>query len=163
MKLSKFRLLPSFAALALFAVVTQWTMTTSLSAQTEEATVESPDARFNTCRNNRRLAIWEDAKLRGVDFRAMGNEPGWHLEISLDSIRLVADYGELQLHFPTPDPDENQTERRTIYESRSGPHALRIVLDGRRCQDSMADVSYETTVLLELDDRVLEGCGRALH
>jgi len=41
MKLSKFRLLPSFAALALFAVVTQWTMTTSLSAQTEEATVES--------------------------------------------------------------------------------------------------------------------------
>jgi len=41
MKLSKFRLLPSFAALALFAVVTQWTMTTSLSAQTEDATVES--------------------------------------------------------------------------------------------------------------------------
>jgi biopolymer transport protein ExbB len=35
MKPSKFRLLPSFAAIALFAVVTQWTMTTSLSAQTE--------------------------------------------------------------------------------------------------------------------------------
>lgn len=35
MKISKFRLLPSFAAIALFAVVTQWTMTTSLSAQTE--------------------------------------------------------------------------------------------------------------------------------
>jgi biopolymer transport protein ExbB len=41
MKLPKFRLLPSFAALALFAVATQWTMTQSLSAQTEEATVES--------------------------------------------------------------------------------------------------------------------------
>jgi biopolymer transport protein ExbB len=40
MKLPKFRLLP-FAALALFAVATQWTMTQSLSAQTEEATVES--------------------------------------------------------------------------------------------------------------------------
>jgi biopolymer transport protein ExbB len=41
MKLPKFRLLPSFAALALFAVATQWTMTQSLSAQTEEATLES--------------------------------------------------------------------------------------------------------------------------
>ncbi|HBR67008.1 MAG TPA: MotA/TolQ/ExbB proton channel family protein, partial [Opitutae bacterium] len=41
MKLSKLRLLPSLAALALFTVVTQWTMTTSLSAQTEDATIES--------------------------------------------------------------------------------------------------------------------------
>lgn len=40
MKLSKFRLLPSFAAIALFAIVTQWTVPQSLSAQTEEATVE---------------------------------------------------------------------------------------------------------------------------
>jgi biopolymer transport protein ExbB len=43
MKLSKFRLLPSFAAIALFAVVTQWTMTLSLSAQTADATVESAE------------------------------------------------------------------------------------------------------------------------
>ncbi|CAA6680143.1 MULTISPECIES: MotA/TolQ/ExbB proton channel family protein [unclassified Lentimonas] len=35
MKISKFRLLPSFVAIALFAVVTQWTMTQTLSAQTE--------------------------------------------------------------------------------------------------------------------------------
>ena len=35
MKISKFRLLPSIAALALFAIATQWTMTSSLNAQTE--------------------------------------------------------------------------------------------------------------------------------
>lgn len=34
------------------------------------------------CKNNRAEAIWEDAKLRGVDFRAVGNEPGWHLELT---------------------------------------------------------------------------------
>jgi len=44
MKISKFRLLPSFAAIALFAVVTQWTMTQSLSAQTEAEVVEAVDA-----------------------------------------------------------------------------------------------------------------------
>jgi len=37
MKISKFRLLSSFAAITLFAVVTQWTMTQTLSAQTEPA------------------------------------------------------------------------------------------------------------------------------
>ena len=37
MKISKFRLLPSIAALALFAIATQWTLTSSLSAQTEPA------------------------------------------------------------------------------------------------------------------------------
>ena len=42
MKLSKFRFLPSFAAIALFAVVTQWSMTQPLSAQTEDA-IESTE------------------------------------------------------------------------------------------------------------------------
>jgi len=28
------------------------------------------------------MDIWVDAKLRGVYFRAVGNEPGWNLEIS---------------------------------------------------------------------------------
>jgi biopolymer transport protein ExbB len=39
MKISKFRLLPSVAAIALFAIVTQWTMTTSLNAQTESEAI----------------------------------------------------------------------------------------------------------------------------
>ncbi|MCP4406489.1 MAG: lysozyme inhibitor, partial [Gammaproteobacteria bacterium] len=34
-----------------------------------------------SCRNDRRRAIWEKAKLEGADFRAVGNEPGWNLEI----------------------------------------------------------------------------------
>ena len=44
MKISKFRLLSSFAAITLFAVVTQWTMTQTLSAQTEPAAAEEVEA-----------------------------------------------------------------------------------------------------------------------
>nr|MBC8425860.1 MliC family protein [bacterium] len=33
------------------------------------------------CRLNPARTRWEDAKLRGVDYRALGNEPGWILEI----------------------------------------------------------------------------------
>ena len=39
---------------------------------------------YEACTNNRAKAIWEHAKLNGVDFRALGNEPGWNLEIIRD-------------------------------------------------------------------------------
>ncbi len=129
----------------------------------EEAIVESPTGRFTGCRNNRRLAIWENAKLRGVDFRATGNEPGWFMEISPDSILVVADYGELTLSFPTPTPIEDAAGRQTTFETATGEHSLRVLLEGRRCQDSMADEDYETTVTIRLDGRELRGCGMSLH
>ncbi len=129
----------------------------------EEAVVESPTARFTGCRNNRRLAIWEDAKLRGADFRATGNEPGWFMEIAYDSILVVADYGELTLSFPTPTPVEDDAKLQTTFETTTGEHSLLVLLEARRCQDSMADESYETTVTIHLDGRELLGCGMALH
>lgn len=36
---------------------------------------------LRSCRNDPRRAVWERAKLDGVDFRAVGNEPGWSLEM----------------------------------------------------------------------------------
>jgi len=50
------------------------------------------------CRNNRAMAICVDAKLRGVDFRAVGNEPGWNLEISAGGARVqvrAEEFGKL--------------------------------------------------------------------
>ena len=47
------------------------------------------------CTEDRYESIWEDAKLSGVDFRAVGNEPGWVLEIrDSESIRFEYDYGQ---------------------------------------------------------------------
>jgi len=44
------------------------------------------------------MAICVDAKLRGVDFRAVGNEPGWNLEISAGGARVqvrAEEFGKL--------------------------------------------------------------------
>jgi uncharacterized membrane protein len=38
-----------------------------------------------------------------------------------------------------------------------------VLLKGETCQDSMADESYETRVRVDLDGRVYQGCGKALH
>ena len=67
----------------------------------DEAMLEVGKKRHVHCKNNRAEAIWEDAKLRGVDFRAVGNEPGWHLELTAgEKVVFVGDYGTTRQEFP---------------------------------------------------------------
>jgi len=113
----------------------------------EEAVLEVGRGSRRDCRNNRAMAIWEDAKLRGVDFRAVGNEPGWNLEISAGGeIVFVGDYGQTEYRFSAPDPSVDQDAGRTIYTVEDGGHEAVIVLEGRRCQDTMSGESFETRV-----------------
>ncbi len=130
----------------------------------EEATMEAEEGARRNCRNNRARAIWEDAKFRGVDFRALGNEPGWNLEISAGGgILYLGDYGQTEYRFPTPEPVEDQDARRTTYTVEDGGHALAIMLEGRVCMDTMSGEAFETRVTVVLDGREHRGCGRALH
>jgi len=116
------------------------------------------------CKNNRAKAIWEDAKLRGADFRATGNEPGWHLEISRGyGIVLVTNYGSDRYAFATPAPTSDEGSRSTSYAVTENGHELVITLEGRRCADSMSGEQLETTVTVILDGTRLAGCGRPLH
>jgi len=137
--------------------VTLWT-------RGEEADLKIEGELYRACTNNRRAAIWEDAKLRGCDFRAVGNEPGWHMEIMRgEAIVLVTDYGSSRYEFPLPEPETEETARRTVYRATNADHELVIVIDGRPCNDTMSDESFSTTVTVVLDGREYSGCGRALH
>ena len=130
----------------------------------ETATLEGVNLRTSGCRNNRRLAIWEAAKLAGADFRAVGNEPGWVLEIYQGNrLKISYDYGDQQLDLVADGPHENQQQRESSYRSKTaeGPLTLKIV--GQNCADSMADESYPVTVYWSLGERQFRGCGRALH
>ena len=70
--------------------------------------VESPEASFG--------GVWHQAKLRGVSFRAIGQEPGWLLEITDGSeILLVTDYGQTKTSYPYVEPDVFEEERRTRF------------------------------------------------
>ena len=130
----------------------------------DEASIEAPGFEAGECRNNRRAAIWEHAKLNGVDFRAVGNEPGWHLEIRRGrSIVFVTDYGQARYEFPAPELDEDRDRARAVYRTGDGDHELVVQLEGRRCLDTMADDEYETTVTVTLDGHEVRGCGRPLH
>ena len=133
-------------------------------SKADEALLETVGKTHRGCRNNRAMAIWEHAKLNGVDFRAVGNEPGWHLEISQGrKIVFVSDYGQSRYEFTTPEPLNDPEARTATYRVLSDEHILEVVIAGRPCRDSMRGDSFESTVTVTLDGRRYRGCGKALH
>ncbi|PNU21446.1 hypothetical protein C2E25_02520 [Geothermobacter hydrogeniphilus] len=129
----------------------------------DTALLDIPDGTTYDCSVNRARSIWEDAKLRGVDFRATGNEPGWFLEIDQEQIVLVSNYGRDRFTFPSPPPQTDRQARQTRYVTSTPDHRLNILLEGVACRDDMSGEAFETRVELELDGRKLRGCGRAQH
>ncbi len=125
----------------------------------EEAMLETGGA-STTCRVNRFQSTWVDAKLRGVAFRAVGNEPGWHLELFIDAPSLlVTDYGEARYRFDASGPEDLESGPGRVYTGRADGLDIRVELTPGPCADSMADIEYETTVTVTVGGRPLLGCG----
>jgi uncharacterized membrane protein len=126
----------------------------------QQAQLGESGSELQQCRNDRRRAIWEKAKLDGADFRAVGNEPGWNLEILEGSrIVLIADYGASRVERPLPQPMIDQEARSTRWDAGE----LIVEVIGRPCRDSMSGESFEATVVVTWGEQTLRGCGRALH
>ncbi|MFK0570521.1 MliC family protein [Endozoicomonas sp.] len=130
----------------------------------DEALLAYNGKAYKQCRVNRKQTIWEAAKLRGVDFRAVGNEPGWTLEIrNSEQIVFITNYGEDRYTFPAAEPVSNAVTRTTEYKASAGGHALTIILEGKPCDDTMVDESYPITATIQFDGRRYRGCGMPLH
>jgi broad specificity polyphosphatase/5'/3'-nucleotidase SurE/uncharacterized membrane protein len=130
----------------------------------DEALLEVDDEHFSGCAHNQRSSIWEHAKLGGVSFRAVGNEPGWYLELrNGESAKFVYGYGQNELTLPLPVPLENQEARQTTYDTQDDEHRLTIRIIGTSCVDSMSGEQFESSVVVDMDGRTYQGCGRALH
>jgi uncharacterized membrane protein len=137
---------------------------TYLQINGQEASLEASGVKHLLCKNDRRQAIWEHAKLNGADYRAIGNEPGWDLEIrNQESIILSTDYGSTQREFTLPKPEIDETNRITRYQSEDAGHELILTISGEACLDSMSEEKFDSKATVTLDGKILQGCGRALH
>ena len=137
---------------------------TYLQINGQEASLEASGVKHLLCKNDRRQAIWEHAKLNGADYRAIGNEPGWTLEIrNQEIIILITDYGSTQHEFRLPKPEIDKTNRITRYQSKDSDHELILMISGEACLDSMSGEGFASKATVTLDGKILQGCGRALH
>lgn len=116
---------------------------------------------YSPCALAPRLAPWEDARRRGVDFRAVGNEPGWHLEIQHEKhLLFVGDYGMLRVATPYPGVQVEASHRS--YHAQTAAHDLLVEISDQHCIDSMSGDAYPSQVRVQLDGTEYRGCGQAL-
>jgi len=107
--------------------------------------------------------VWEQAALRGIDFRASGNEPGWTVEIREgESIVVDTHYGTRHYEIAAATPVGDPASGGQLYRDESGLPGFELVLIDKPCADDMSGEHFPTTVRLSIDDETFNGCGRTL-
>jgi uncharacterized membrane protein len=106
--------------------------------------------------------VWEAARDRGVIFRAVGQEPGWVLEIEDSRITLVTNYGADEIITPVPNPVVEGTSRTTRWHAVTEANDLHIESREEPCADTMSGERFAMTVTVTLNGTTFDGCGRML-
>lgn len=96
------------------------------------------------------------APLGAPPYVARGQEPGWHLTVSQDTIALDMAAGE---RFRAPTPRAHRTGRRARYDVVLGGRSSRIAIERRLCRDTMSGMPHPDTVAIFGLGTVLRGCG----
>jgi uncharacterized membrane protein len=144
--------------LALAACTAQPAKQDETPAAAETSVAQTATTSVNEA-NLAQLPSWEGARAAGVDFRAVGQEPGWIVDIyTQDRIVALLDYGETLIEFPRPEP-AHPIEGSTSYQTQADGHTLSVIIRRSPCQDAMSGEAYPATVDVVIDGRALNGCG----
>jgi uncharacterized membrane protein len=139
----------------------------SAPAQGSQATEEEPDTALtvdtvqDTYFENSEV-VWLEARDRGVEFRAVGQEPGWVVEIGSEQLTVLANYASDTLVADVPVPVVDSTTWTTSYRVRADSVDVRVDIRDDPCADTMSGERFTATVTLVLNGTVLHGCGRSL-
>ena len=104
---------------------------------------------------------WVTARERGVVYRAVGQEPGWVVEVDsgvAPSVRVELDYGQRRLHVPR----SRVLEAPKGFKGRADRKTVRLHIFREACRDTMSGEAFDTRAELHVGDRVYSGCGRYL-
>lgn len=132
-----------------------------------EATLTGTSAPNRTCRPQEAATAWDEARLLGAEYRAVGQEPGWTLEVDEERrLYFVGDYGNTRVGTPAPPPATETAAapgaNRVTYSVRTEAHTLTVEVVRQECRDVMSGERYPTTAVVRLDGREYRGCGRWL-
>lgn len=115
---------------------------------------------------SRALAPWDGVFFeltRDRDFRAVGQEPGWQLEIRMGSeMRLTYDYGKNSAVTSAAQVQLDPKTGTRTFHARAEASDLQVEVVPVKCEDSMSGRPYPATVTVTLNDRRLRGCGESL-
>ena len=119
--------------------------------------------RVTTCREDRRRSILEDARARGVEFRASGNEPAWVLELMADRMVFVGAYGTERVTTPRTGGSGASTPGGAVYSGAVEGHRLTARVLPGPCFDTMSGEQSASNVEVDVDGKTYRGCGETLR
>lgn len=128
----------------------------------DELTVRRGDEDPVVCSRNLRASQLEASKLAGNDYWAIGNEPGWVLEIGPEEIVWATDYRQTIHRIPTPRPDVDENARGTVYRTELDGKPFLLTITGAGCTDDMSGERFPTSFVIEHGIRTYRGCGQSL-
>lgn len=115
---------------------------------------------------DRALAPWDGVffeLVRDRDFRALGQEPGWELEIHKGAeMRLNYDYSKSTAVTPASRAQVDARTGTRTYHAVTKANDLRVEIVPVPCTDSMSGRPFPATVSVTLNGRTFRGCGEEL-
>ena len=115
---------------------------------------------------DRALAPWDGVFFelaRDRDFRGLGQEPGWQLEIRKGAdMRFTYDYGKGTAVVPASRAVVDSSSGKQTYHAVTEGNDLRIEIAPVKCSDAMSGKPFSATVTVTLNERSFRGCGEEL-
>ncbi len=112
------------------------------------------------------LAPWDGVFFelaRDHDFRAVGQEPGWQLEIRKgEEMRFTYDYGMGTAVTPASRAQVDPSTGTQTYHAIAEANDLRVEIVPVRCTDAMSGRPFASTVSVTLNGKTYRGCGEDL-
>ena len=128
----------------------------------EEAMLTVEGQNYQNCHLLPERVAWEDARRRGVDFRGVGNDPGWSLEIQRGRQLLFILEGGAQ-RILVPDQTEDGEDLMYFYAGATATQNLRVNVLDLPCVDAISGDTFPTAVTVMFNGTVYQGCGQNLY
>ncbi|MGB7904163.1 MAG: MliC family protein [Steroidobacteraceae bacterium] len=126
------------------------------------ATLERKGTPAVRCEERRADSLREDARVRGVVYRALGNEPGWTLEVGPASkLSWTTNYGEERHDFEQAEA-ATAPDGTSVYTAQKDAISIKASIKAERCVDD-GDVAYDHVVTVESGGQTYHGCGTRLN
>jgi membrane-bound inhibitor of C-type lysozyme len=127
------------------------------------ATLGPEDGPTTNCTEVRAKSLETDARLRGVVYRGLGNEPGWVLEIGPDG-RLAYETNYGQDHYVFQGATSSGDEATGLeYRAEQDDTPIAVTVTREPCRDDMAGDEFDYSFVVEFGGRTYRGCGSSLR
>jgi uncharacterized membrane protein len=106
---------------------------------------------------------WAVAREEGIVFRAVGNEPGWLIEVSKnDSIKFVNHYGDMEIKVPVDDIWLGPDGEDRIYYVENEVIPFQLIIMKKQYKDNMSGEIFPYQVRVIFPEKSYTGGGKML-